>query len=114
MLVSKRRVVTPEQLEFGQASLKLIRKRMFFPFISQKTRTKIVNEFLDDLSEPALAQNINVCVLQIAMTKSECKKYENTKKQVDSIVQRLPRLAKYKGRINEFVREKRSKYKLEL
>lgn len=113
MLASNKKVITPEQLEFAQSSKNLIMKRLFiFPFISQEKRTKIVNDYLNGLSDLILAQNLNVCLLQIAMSKSECKKYENTKKQVESISVRLPRLSKYRGRLTEYVREKRNKYGL--
>ncbi len=103
---------TPEKAEFGAASLKLLRKRMFWRFVSQEQRTKDVNEFINSLSNRAFEQNIDMILLQVSTSKAECQKYVSDNAQVMAVFKRLPRLGQFGSRTTEYVKKARRKYQI--
>jgi hypothetical protein len=104
---------------FGMDELDLEISNKMSPLLDRENRslpqvdkTRILNEVFDSISEEAFAKRIDIMITQVNMSEDECRKYSSATKQMESVVARLPRLAKYKVPLLKRIKDEREGYGL--
>lgn len=82
--------------------------------ISRDKRRKALCEVVDRLSKEAFPLCIPYIINTINMSKSVCGEYEDSKSQVDGILEWLSRMVEYRDILLEAVKHHREKYGLKI
>lgn len=76
------------------------------PFISKKKTDKLLNEFLESMSDEGFVRLAPILVEQLQFSKERAEKFESSEAQADAYIKRRPRMEVCRdmivGRMKEF------------
>lgn len=83
--------------------------------VSREEKRKVLSQLCDKLAEKSFRNEIVVSQIFkiINMKEDECKKFPNTKAQVDNIISWCPRLELHRNKLTKEVDRNRRMYKLQ-
>ncbi len=94
-------------LEIISGAFKLVLARI--PLMSLRYRRSLYKSYVNNLSKVAFDIYGSHIISTLTLTKKESKTFNNTEKEVGSILQWLPRLIQYRGYLREYIKERRKR-----
>lgn len=82
------------------------------PLLPFRFRRRIFRSYVNGLSDVALGVYGVRLVLALPLSKAESSRYANAGKELDAVLQEMPRLDRYQGVLSEHIKGSRKKHKL--